>query len=154
MWAYGFSLIRESANAVSSLTRDCLLSDGETSYDSISRQDAMHELSLMDGLAARVLAVASEQQAERVVQIQLRIGSLAGVDPAALRFAAEVVFAGTCAAGATLVIEEIAAASWCVACATEFLAPEGRQDCPICGALSSRLLRGRELSLVSVELVP
>jgi Zn finger protein HypA/HybF involved in hydrogenase expression len=41
---------------------------------------------LMEGLAARELAVASEQQAKRVVQIQLRIGSLAGVDPDAMRF--------------------------------------------------------------------
>jgi hydrogenase nickel incorporation protein HypA/HybF len=114
----------------------------------------MHELSLMERLGERVLAVASEQGAERVLSIHLRIGSLAGVDPEALRFAAEVVLAGTCAEGASLVIDAIQAACWCGPCGVDFAAIAGCCDCPRCGALSTRLLRGKELSLVSIELVP
>ncbi len=114
----------------------------------------MHELSLMQTLGERVLNVAAQQGAERVLSIRLRIGSLAGVDPQALRFAAEVVLAGTCAAGAALAIEEIEAACWCDPCAAEFAAAMGCCDCPRCGTLSTRLLRGRDLNLVSVELIP
>lgn len=114
----------------------------------------MHELSLMHGLGERVLEVAAEQGAERVLSIRLRIGSLAGVDPEALRFAAEVVLAGTCAEGATLAIEEIQATCWCGPCAADFAATDGCCDCPRCGALSTRLLRGKELSLVAIELLP
>ncbi|MEB3317323.1 MAG: hydrogenase maturation nickel metallochaperone HypA [Cyanobacteriota bacterium] len=114
----------------------------------------MHELSLMQSLSDRVLEVASAQGAERVLTIRLRIGSLAGVDPEALRFAAQVVLAGTCAAGASLVIDEIQATCWCELCAADFAAIAGCCDCPRCGALSTRLLRGKELSLVSIELIP
>ncbi|MFN9547921.1 MAG: hydrogenase maturation nickel metallochaperone HypA [Cyanobacteriota bacterium] len=114
----------------------------------------MHELSLMQFLGERVREVATQQGAERVLVIHLRLGSLAGVDPDALRFAAEVVLAGTCAAGATLSIEEIQASLWCDPCAMEFAATAGCCDCPRCGTLSARLLRGKELSLVSLDLIP
>ena len=114
----------------------------------------MHELSLMDALGQRVLAVAAREGAERVLAIRLRIGRLAGVDPEALRFAAAVVLAGTCAEGADLCIEEVPAACWCDACGAEFLALEGQRECPRCGTLSTQLLRGRDLSLVAVDLSP
>ena len=114
----------------------------------------MHELSLMESLGQRVLEVAEQQGAERVVAIRLRVGSLSGVDPQALRFAAEVVLEGTCAAGAHLAIEEIPAAFWCAPCADAFGAVDGQCVCPRCGALSRRLLRGRDLSLVAVDLIP
>jgi hypothetical protein len=64
-----------------------------------------------------------------------------------------VVWTGTGAAGDRLAIQGIAAACWGVAFETEFQAPKGRQDCPVCGVLSSRFLLGRELSQVSVELI-
>jgi hydrogenase nickel incorporation protein HypA/HybF len=114
----------------------------------------MHELSLMESLGRRVLEVAEQEGAERVVAIRLRIGSLSGVDPEALRFAAVVVLAGTRAAGAPLTIEAIPAAFWCAPCAAEFEAGDGNCLCPRCGTLSRQLLRGRELSLVAVDLLP
>ncbi|MEB3301502.1 MAG: hydrogenase maturation nickel metallochaperone HypA [Cyanobacteriota bacterium] len=114
----------------------------------------MHELSLMEALGERVLAVAALQAAERVTAIQLRIGSLAGVDPEALRFAAEVVFAQTCAEGATLEIEVVPAAFWCQDCGRDVLAPEGWAVCPGCGRPCRKLLQGRELTLHAVELHP
>jgi hydrogenase nickel incorporation protein HypA/HybF len=114
----------------------------------------MHELSLMQTLGDRVLAVAAEQAAERVVTIRLRIGSLAGVDPEALRFAAEVVLAGTCAEGAALAIEESAAAWWCEPCGADFAVLGNQGACPQCGTPSARLARGRELNLIALELIP
>jgi hydrogenase nickel incorporation protein HypA/HybF len=114
----------------------------------------MHELSLMEGLGERVLAVAAREGAERVVAIRLRIGRLAGVDPEALRFAAEVVLAGSLAEGATLAIEEVEAACWCEPCGASFAAAKGEWECPRCGTLSPRLVRGKELDLVAVDLIP
>lgn len=114
----------------------------------------MHELSLMQGLGERVLAVAAREGAERVLAIRLRIGSLAGVDPEALRFAAEVVLAGTLAEGAALAIEEVGATWWCEACGVSFSGGDGGCECLQCGTLSTQFVRGRELDLVSVDLVP
>lgn len=114
----------------------------------------MHELSLMQTVAERVLAVADLEGAERVLAIRLRIGSLAGVDPEALRFAAEVMLAGTPAEKATLAIEEVPATWWCEPCGIAFPAAPDGPDCPHCGTLSRRLRSGRELNLVAVELFP
>lgn len=114
----------------------------------------MHELSLMHSLCEQVLKESQLQDAERVSCIRLRVGTLAGVDPQALRFAAEVVFAGTCAEAAQLEIEAVPAAFWCRSCCLEFEAADGISLCPICGAISAQLLRGRELTLVSLELHP
>ncbi len=114
----------------------------------------MHELSLMETLGERVLGVAAAEGAEKVLAIRLRIGTLAGVDPEALRFAAEVVLADTLAAGATLTIEEIPATWWCQPCGADFTTPPDARACPRCGTLSGRLLRGQDLSLVSVDLFP
>ncbi|MFM1800051.1 MAG: Hydrogenase nickel incorporation protein HypA [Cyanobacteriota bacterium] len=114
----------------------------------------MHELSLMENLGERVLRAAAAEGAETVLAIRLRIGTLAGVDPEALRFAAEVVLADTIAAGATLAIEEVEPACWCEPCGEPFAVPAGWGDCPRCGTLSTRVVRGKELTLVSVELLP
>lgn len=114
----------------------------------------MHELSLMQTLGDQVVRAALAHQAERVSHIRLRVGSLAGVDPQALRFAAKVVLAGTCAEGAALDIEGVPAAFWCSACGQEFVAADGLALCATCGAPSHRLLRGRELTLVSLDLHP
>ncbi|MEB3256746.1 MAG: hydrogenase maturation nickel metallochaperone HypA [Cyanobacteriota bacterium] len=116
--------------------------------------DAIHELSLMVALAERVLEVAAREQSERVLAIHLRVGHLAGVDPLALRTAAEIVLAGTVAQGARLAIEEVPPAWWCGPCGMEFLASDVLGRCPACGLASRQVLRGQELLLHALELDP
>lgn len=69
----------------------------------------MHELSLMEAVRDQALAAARAEGASRITAISLRIGSLAGVEPEALRFAHTVVMAGTIASGAELRIEVVIA---------------------------------------------
>ena len=111
----------------------------------------MHELSLMEAVRDQALAAALAEGASRITAINLRIGSLAGVEPEALRFAHTVVMAGTIAAGAELRIDTEAA--HCTVCDAPFPAPDGCCDCPRCGAISRQLLRGRDLRLLSLEVV-
>lgn len=87
-----------------------------------------------------------------ILAIRLRIGSLAGVEPEALRFAFEVVMAGSIAAEAWLRIEQVPAAAFCSRCSREFPVLEGLWECPDCGGLSPQLRRGRELELASLQL--
>ena len=112
----------------------------------------MHELSLMENVRDLALEEAHRQGAHRIASITLRIGSLAGVEPEALRFAHSVVWQDTIAAGASLRIEEVAAACWCRPCGDAFPAEAGICECPRCGAISAELLQGRELQLVSMEI--
>jgi hydrogenase nickel incorporation protein HypA/HybF len=112
----------------------------------------MHELSLMETVRDLALEQAAAHGAERITAVCLRIGALAGVEPEALRFAHQVVWAGTLAEGAELRIEEVSGECWCGVCREPFTAADGVCECPRCGAISRELRRGRELQLTSLEL--
>lgn len=112
----------------------------------------MHELSLMEAVREQALAAALNHGAKRIEAITLRIGSLAGVDPDALRFAFEVVMTSTIAEMARLVIEAVPAKCFCQGCQQPFPPEDGCCVCPRCGAISRDLLQGRELELASLEL--
>lgn len=111
----------------------------------------MHEISLMEALRHQALAAARAEGAVRIAAISLRVGELAGVEVEALRFAFPLVMEGTLAAGAELRIEIEPAECHCAVCAAPFPAPQGCCDCPRCGTISRRLLRGRDLRLLSLE---
>jgi hydrogenase nickel incorporation protein HypA/HybF len=112
----------------------------------------LHELALMQSVAELARAEASQRGAEAITVIRLRVGSLAGVDPEALRFAAEVVLAGGLTAGARLEIEPVPARAWCLPCTALFSLEQGLCRCPRCGTVSADLRQGRELVLASLEL--
>ena len=112
----------------------------------------MHELSLMEAVRDQALAAALAEGATRITAISLRIGSLAGVEPEAMRFAHTVVMAGTIAAGAELRIEVVIARFFCEPCQQAFDTEHGDCLCLRCGSFSRRLLQGRELELTSLEL--
>lgn len=113
----------------------------------------MHEISLMQSALTTAERAAAEAGASRIESITLRIGALSGVVRDALEFAFEVLKADTLASGAELKIEEVPVRCRCADCGTEF-EPQGMIfECPNCGALSSQVLRGREIDLVSMEVV-
>lgn len=111
----------------------------------------MHELGIMENVRELALEQARQHRAGRIEAITLRIGSLAGVEPEALRLAFEVVMADSIAATARLTIETVAAECFCAHCRRTFAAMDGCCECPDCGAISGDLRRGRELQLVSME---
>ena len=108
---------------------------------------------MMESVARLALAEAQQRGAEAVIAIHLRVGSLAGVDPDALRFAAQVVLAHGLAAKARLEIELVIAQAWCSPCAALFDLEAGLSLCPRCGASSGELRCGRELELAALELL-
>lgn len=112
----------------------------------------MHELSLMAELRDLVLAQVEAHGGGRVVALRLRIGTLAGVEEEALRFAHPLVMAGSCAEGSRLEIETVPACCQCLRCQQSFAADAGLCACPRCGTISDQLLQGRELDLVGLEL--
>ncbi|MBX3751272.1 MAG: hydrogenase maturation nickel metallochaperone HypA [Opitutaceae bacterium] len=114
----------------------------------------MHEVGIMESALTVVQRHAAERKARRVDRIVLRIGTLAGVEPEALRFAFDVVTRGTVAEGAVLAIENAPARVYCPACEREFT---GEADsfiftCPDCHALCGEVRSGRELELSRIEM--
>ncbi len=90
--------------------------------------------------------------ATRVSRIVLRIGTLAGVDLDALRFAYEALAPGGPADGAVLEIESVPARARCASCHAEFGAGRGFIfQCPHCGDYSGDIRAGRELGIARLE---
>jgi len=112
----------------------------------------MHEVSIMQSTLEIALEHAAARHARRITALHLRIGALSGVVNEALEFAFDVVTAGTLAQGARLVIDSIPVACYCEACGVEFHPPDPFHECPTCGRPSARMLHGREMDLVSIEI--
>ena len=112
----------------------------------------MHELSI----ALRVVETLTEElAAERgdVVAVRLRVGALSCVVPDALRLAWEAACQDTRLQGSVLEIEEVAVRLWCDACGREqAIRGAFRMQCPACGKAASRVIAGRELEILSVEI--
>jgi hydrogenase nickel incorporation protein HypA/HybF len=111
----------------------------------------MHEVSIMAETLRMAVDAAKSANARRILKLRLRIGSLSGVVPEALRFAFDVVCRGTMAEGAVLEIEDVPAACWCATCAAEFECADFFNECPRCHNVSGELRRGREMEIASVE---
>ncbi len=112
----------------------------------------MHELSI----AMSMVEMAAEEATRRGVQvsaIHLKLGGFAGVVKEALLFSYEVACQGTALEGSRLVIEEVPVAVYCPTCESETtLASIQRLCCSACGALTSQIVRGRELEVVALEI--
>ena len=112
----------------------------------------MHEVSIMAEAVRMAVDTAKSSGASRVLALRLRVGTLSGAVPEALRFAFDVVGRGTLAEGASLEIETIPAACWCATCRAEFECEDFLNECPRCRNVSGELRRGRELEIAAVEL--
>ena len=112
----------------------------------------MHEVSIMEEAVRMAVDAAKSAGASRVLALRLRVGTLSGVVPEALRFAFDVVCRDTMAEGASLEMESVPAACWCAACQAEFECADFFSECPRCHNLSGELRRGRELEIASVEI--
>ena len=76
----------------------------------------MHEMALTQGIVELAVETAKREGATRVRRVFADIGVLSHVEPEALLFCFDAVSAGTIAEGATLEIERVPGAGWCMDC--------------------------------------
>jgi hydrogenase nickel incorporation protein HypA/HybF len=111
----------------------------------------MHELSIAQALVEQVQKIAQDSNSGKVIQITLRIGKLAGVDPDALSFAFPLAAEGTPLQNTHLAFISVEPELRCRACGkaveTEFVSA-----CVHCDSQDLELKQGRELLIESVEL--
>ncbi len=112
----------------------------------------MHEVSLMAEAVRLAEEAARAAGGGRITGLKLRVGTLSGAVPEAMRFAFDVVAQGTLAEGAWLGIESVAPVCWCASCQAEFAGQSFLSECPRCHDVSGDLRRGRELNIAAVEL--
>lgn len=112
----------------------------------------MHEIGIVNGILKTVIDTAREAGASRVVSVKLRIGDMCEVVPESLDFAWEVFREDDPLTGESeLEVEDVHPRSRCLACGDEFDHDRFHLRCPACGSLQTRLLQGRELDIVSME---
>jgi hydrogenase nickel incorporation protein HypA/HybF len=116
----------------------------------------MHEASI-----ANELANLASQQARlhspdgtpgRIVAVGVRLGALSSVVAEALEFAWPAASAGTLAAGARLVIEQLPAQAICPSHGPVLLDLRRGLRCPICDRPTPEIIQGEELELDTLEL--
>jgi hydrogenase nickel incorporation protein HypA/HybF len=99
-----------------------------------------------------VQETARAQGIERVNAVMVRVGALSGIAPEALKFSWDVATAETIAEGSELRIEDIPLVIFCERCEAERAPAAGSGlVCPDCGTPSGRIVTGRELQLVAME---
>jgi hydrogenase nickel incorporation protein HypA/HybF len=113
----------------------------------------MHELSI----AMSILDMAGEEARRhdaRVEAVHLKLGPLSGVVKEALLSAWEIARESSPLKGARLVIEDVAIRTDCPRCGAE-QPVVSMQDlrCAECGTPAARLVSGRELEVVALEIV-
>ena len=111
----------------------------------------MHELSVCQALIDQVEQVARQQQAERVICIELSIGVLSGVEPQLLEQAYPLAAAGSVAQDAELRIESTPVRVHCDQCNRDSNVAANRLLCGHCGNWRTTLVGGDEMLLTRVE---
>lgn len=110
----------------------------------------MHEMSI----ALSIIDLASDQaaraEAQKIVEIELDIGTLSGVEIEALNFAMEIAKMESILETAKIKINKIEAISECLECEHVFDAEGFINHCPLCGEMNTKVIRGKELQLKSI----
>ncbi|HUN92974.1 MAG TPA: hydrogenase maturation nickel metallochaperone HypA [Burkholderiaceae bacterium] len=105
----------------------------------------MHELSLAGGILRVVEEAAQRERFVRVKRLTLAVGTLAGIEVDALRFALDAIAPGTVLAGADVVVESEAGTAWCLACQASVAIEARAEPCPACGSGWLQATGGTEL---------
>ncbi len=107
----------------------------------------MHELSLVHSIIKLASQHTKANNATKVDQIELEIGTLAGVEMDAFLFAWNASIPGTILENAKRIIHKVQAKARCKSCGTEFDIQELYDVCPQCANYVHHIFRGKELKL-------
>lgn len=116
------------------------------------RTASVHEMSIVSGILESVTEVARRAGASRLCQVNLRIGVMREVVPEAMDLAWEVLCEeDPLTDGCKLTVEDVYPESVCNACGERFTHDRFHLRCPVCRSADTRLIHGRELDIISIE---
>jgi hydrogenase nickel incorporation protein HypA/HybF len=110
----------------------------------------MHEMSIATQLLETVLAVAAENGAAGVEQVEVELGAMRLVVPEVLELAWQVAAEGTLAEGARLKMTDVPIQAKCRDCGRAFAAEIGNFLCPGCGQADVEIVAGDDIILKTV----
>jgi hydrogenase nickel incorporation protein HypA/HybF len=113
----------------------------------------MHELSIVMSIVEAAGEEVLKYKAKKVEEIELEIGTLAGVDPHALDFAWEAGVKSTILEHAKRIIHEVKGKARCSECDCEYELKELYDPCPVCGGHFHQIITGKELRIHALTLI-
>lgn len=108
----------------------------------------MHEMAITQSV---VDAVCTHAAGRRVLAVNLEVGTLTAVIPDTMRFCFDLAAEGTVAAGAQLHIDMPKGRAHCKTCGQDFELPDPILLCTNCGSANVRVISGRQLQILSME---
>ncbi len=111
----------------------------------------MHELSLAVDLVEQLCEVLEREKATRVMEINVVIGAMSGVERVPFEFAFPQAAMDTPLEGAELNIEMVPLVLKCSECNRETETEDLVMICPVCGSLSVEIVQGKEFMIKSME---
>ncbi len=111
----------------------------------------MHEIGIANSIIEAGQIEAARRVGSKLVRIGIRIGTLAGVDSDALRFAFTALTQGTELDAVDFEIQSCPRRNRCFDCDEVFETALYSDSCPCCGSGKSILVGGEELDLAYVE---
>ena len=111
----------------------------------------MHEMSIAAGILDIVEQQVRANGAGKVEEIEVEVGTLAGIEVDSLRFCFEIARRDTLAHGAELVIHEIPGRGRCVECGQTVEVDFFVAVCPECSEGLVEIQQGKELRVRSIR---
>jgi hydrogenase nickel incorporation protein HypA/HybF len=111
----------------------------------------MHEIGIANAIIEAGQKEAASRAGSKLLRIAVRIGTLAGVDNDALKFAFAALTQGTELDSIHFEIQSCPRLNRCLECGCEFESGVYSEPCPRCGSEQSLLVGGEELDLAYVE---
>lgn len=112
----------------------------------------MHELGIMTGVLEAATTAARDAGAQRLLEVNLRIGEMTEAIEDALVFAWEALTEDDpFTKGAQLNIVMVGPKSVCLECGAEYEHDRFSMFCPQCDSFATELIAGRELQIDSIE---
>lgn len=112
----------------------------------------MHELGIAQSIIDIATKVAKENGGSRISRVSIQAGELRALVKDQLTLCFDFAAEGTPAAGAKLDVDVIPLEVLCESCHREFRVRNFEFICPDCGETSIKVLRGKELRILEVEL--
>ncbi len=112
----------------------------------------MHEMSVAQNIFDIVRKNIPEESEEKVVKIHLKVGELSGVVPDSLSFCIDIIKDESNFKNVFIEIEQVPITAHCQLCGKTSQLEFGVFFCPNCQSTNIKLLTGRELDIVDIEL--
>ncbi len=110
----------------------------------------MHEMSIAMSIIDLATREAKKGKTSKVIEIELDIGTMSGIEVRALNFAMEMAVKDTMLETTSIRINTIEAIAECQQCGHVFKPDKYNLQCPGCRGLHIQIIKGREMQVRSL----